>query len=163
MEQSDAVLLKSDFQQLDAFRHGQGLMSQRIRYIEIRQLNISVWVQVNGAIIHTDRLANLHESNLILQNALRNTLQMFRLADEQINLLQTHISDEAYDAAMDEYVEVASSYTRTPRTLPAAGIAREAKLVLDTIGEELNSVELADILNLNVMDVENALTAYSNT
>lgn len=97
----------------------------------------------------------------ILKYALCNAVKMFRLSDEYACLLQDKVSPEDYDEAMDDYKEIAEHYVRTPRDLAAREIAREAKIVLDALDEELGSDELADILNLDVMAVENALTEYS--
>ena len=104
---------------------------------------------------------NVCEETQILRNALRNTLQMFRLADKYVSILQEYISDDEYETAVESYQDIAMAYARTPRTPSSKDIAKEAKIVLKAVGENLGSADLADILNLDVMDVENALTQYS--
>ena len=99
--------------------------------------------------------------NQTLKYALCNVVKMLRLSDEYASLLQDKLSPEDFDAVMDNYKEIAMSYTRMPRDLPPSEVVREAKVVLDAIGEELASDELADILNLDVMAVESALAEYS--
>lgn len=104
---------------------------------------------------------DLLRRNQVLENALRNSIKMFRLSDEYASLLQERVSAEDYDSAMDSYKEFAMPYVRVPRDVSAGEIAYEAKTVLDVLNEELSSDELANILNLDVMAVESALTAYS--
>lgn len=104
---------------------------------------------------------DLLRRNQVLENALRNTVKMFRLSDEYACFLQERVSAEDYDSAMDSYREFAMSYVRVPRDISAGEIAYEAKTVLNALDEELSSDELADILNLDVMAVESALTAHS--
>ena len=161
MGQGYSVLLKSDFQQLDAFRHGQRLMNHSACYFEIRQFNGSAWVRIGGATIYANRLVELHKSNLVLQNALHNMLRMVRFSEEYANLLQEYISPEDYDAAMSQFQERTFPYTRIPRSISDGEIAQEAKVVLEATGEELDSEELAEILNLNALAVEKAMKKYS--
>lgn len=113
---------------------------------------------LNLALLDT---TDLLRRNQVLGNALRNAIKMFRLSDEYASLLQERVSAEDYDSAMDAYKEFAMSYVRVPRDVPAREIAYEAKTVLDVLDEDMTSDELADILNLDAMAVENALTAYS--
>ena len=84
-----------------------------------------------------------------------------KFSEEYACLLQEYISPEDYELAMKEYPERLEVYAYKPRQLPYSEIAREAKIVLDALGEELSSDEIADILDLGVMDVEFALREYS--
>lgn len=97
----------------------------------------------------------------ILAYAFQNLLKMFRLSDELTGLLLNALAPEEYNAAMDAYEKTARGYARTPRALSNAEIARQAKIVLDAADEELSSDEIADILNLDVMAVEKALSAHA--
>ena len=102
----------------------------------------------------------LKETNLILQNALRNTFQELQLANEYNNILQTNISlisANRFKRAIDQYELISSSYARTPRSIPEDQIVEEARVILEVIGKDLTSAELAEILNLNVTDIEKAL------
>ena len=97
----------------------------------------------------------------ILKNALCNALKSLRFLDDYVNLLQEYISPEDFDVAMEHFDEIAEKHRRIVRNVSNEQIAREAKVVLDVTGEELNSDELADILNLDAMSVEFALSQFS--
>ena len=97
----------------------------------------------------------------VLKYALRNLWSMRKLSQEYSSLLKENISDENYEKVMDSYTKIAKNYAFTPRNLPPEEIAYSAKLILDTIDEELGSDDIADLLELDVMNVENVLTQYS--
>ena len=103
----------------------------------------------------------LNEKERILKDALCNTVKMLRFLDDYVNLLQEYISPEDYNAAMEHFDEIAEAHRRVLRHVSNEQIAREAKVVLDSVGEELGSDELADILNLDAMSVEFALSKFS--
>ena len=77
-------------------------------------------------------------------------------------LLQDKISDEDFETIASEYKKISIPYAFEARSLPAREIAVEAKVILDAAEEELGSEEIADILELDVTDVENALREYSS-
>ena len=103
----------------------------------------------------------LNEKERILKDALCNTVKMLRFLDDYVNLLQEYISPEDYNAAMEHFDEIAEAHRRVLRQVSDEQIAYEAKIILDAAGEELSSAELADILNLDAMSVEFALSKFS--
>ena len=107
-------------------------------------------------------LINAERNNGILKNALRNSLKMRRLSDEYACLLQEKIPDDNFNEVLGEYEKISAPYAFEARSVPAKEIAFEAKVVLDAVGGELGSDEIADLLELDVLDVENALTEYSS-
>ena len=107
-------------------------------------------------------LMKTRRSNEILKLALRSSIKMRRLSDEYTCLLQDKISDEDFETIASEYKKISIPYAFEARSLPAHEIAVEAKVILDAAGEELGSDEIADILELDVTDVENALREYSS-
>lgn len=106
-------------------------------------------------------MLDITEGQRILTTALRGAIKTMRYLDDYANLLQEYISPEDYDAAMEHFDEIVEKHSRSPRKISDEQIAREAKFILDATGEELNSDELADILNLDVFVVEEALLKYS--
>ena len=98
---------------------------------------------------------------VILKNALCGAIKAMRFLDEYANLLQEYISPEDYDAAMEHFDEIAEAHCRVLRHMSPEQIACEAKIVLDAVGEGLGSDELADILSLDTLSVEKALSKYS--
>lgn len=98
----------------------------------------------------------------ILSLALKNMLMTSRFSEEYASLLQEHMRTEDYEEAMKEFHERTTEYEREPRELSEAEIAFEAKLLLSAIGEELDSEELAEMINADVFKVEYALRHYSS-
>lgn len=98
----------------------------------------------------------------ILSLALKNMLMTSRFSEEYASLLQEHMRSEDYEEAMKEFHERTAEYERKPRELSEAEIASEAKLLLSAIGEELDSEELAEMINADVFKVEYALRKYSS-
>ena len=141
-----------------------------IAYAEITDTGISI--SQNNFIIaskHKEELKNslmslinAERNNGILKNALRNSLKMRRLSDEYACLLQKKIPDGNFNEVLGEYEKISAPYAFEARSVPAKEIAFEAKVVLDAVGGELGSDEIADLLELDVLDVENALTEYSS-
>lgn len=99
---------------------------------------------------------------VILKNALRNSIKMRRLSDEYICLLQEKLSDEAYNEVAEEYEKIAAPYAFKARSISSNEIAIEAKVVLNAFGDDLGSDEIADVLELDVLDVENSLAEHSS-
>ena len=97
----------------------------------------------------------------ILGYALRSVLKMNRLLSEYASLLEESLSDEMYARLMQEYGEIAKEYTYKPRHISPTEIVKGAKVILDAVGEELSSDEIAEMLELEVMDVERALSEHS--
>ncbi len=104
----------------------------------------------------------LREEIKILSLALRNMFRTLKFSEEYASLLQEYISQEDYDDAMKEYPERLNKYAYEPRQLPSSEIVKEAKVVIDAIGKELSSDDIADILELEVVDVERALQQYTS-
>ena len=97
----------------------------------------------------------------ILSLALKNMLITSRFSEEYATLLQEHMRAEDYEEAMQEFHERTADFEREPRQISDAEIASEAKLLLSAIGEELDSEELAVMINADVFKVEYALRKYS--
>ena len=106
-------------------------------------------------------LFNASKRNRVLEFALKNSWKMHRLSQDYSNLLEDNMPEENYNNAMISYEEVAKSYAFIPRNLSPDEIAYSAKVILEAIDEDLGSDDIADLLELDVMDVENALTQYS--
>lgn len=106
-------------------------------------------------------MLDITEGQRILTTALRCVIKTMRYLDDYANLLQEYISSAELDAAFENFDEIVEKHSRSPRKISDEQIAREAKFILDVTGEELNSDELADILNLDVFVVEEALLKYS--
>ena len=98
----------------------------------------------------------------VLERALRSMWKMSKLSREYASLMEEFVSDDNYDIAMRDYEDIARPYAYKPRKLKPYEIAFEAKKVLDAVNEELGSDEIAEILELDVMDVEKALSEYSH-
>lgn len=64
---------------------------------------------------------------------------------------------------MQSYEEIAKKYAYRLRKISPQELVKEAKVVLDAIGEELGSDEIAEILELDVTEVEHVLSEYSLT
>ena len=105
--------------------------------------------------------ADVWREKEILEYALRSLLKMNRLSAEYASLLEESLSDEMYGSLMQEYEEIAKEYAYEPRHILPSEIVKGAKVILDAVGEELSSDEIADMLELEVMDVERALQKYS--
>ena len=97
----------------------------------------------------------------VISEALRNMFRINRFTEEYSSLLQEYISSEDYEKAMQEFHERTTQFEREPRMLSDAEIAIEAKILLSIIGEELDSEELAEIMNTDVFQTEYALRKYS--
>ena len=106
-------------------------------------------------------IALLEKEKEVLSRGLRSTLKKSRLSEEYASLIEEHISDEDYEAVMLDYEELAKPYSYKVRRIAPPEVALEAKIILDVLDEELSSDEIAEILELDVMDVETALTEYS--
>ncbi len=97
----------------------------------------------------------------ILGYALRSLLKMNRLSSEYASLLEENLSDDVYETLMQEYEGIAKEYAYEPRHILPSEIVDGAKVILGAVGEELSSDEIADMLELEVMDVERALSEHS--
>ena len=101
------------------------------------------------------------KENEVLERALRSVWKMSKLSGNYASLMEKFVSDDDYNIAMRDYEDIAKLYAYKPRKLKPYEIAFEAKTVLDAVSEELGSDEIAEILELDVMDVEKALSEYS--
>lgn len=97
----------------------------------------------------------------ILSEALRNMLRINRFSEEYACLLYENMNAEDYETAMKDFHERTEEYEREPREMSDAEIAIEAKVLLSVTGEELDSEELAEMMNADVFQVEYALRKYS--
>lgn len=96
-----------------------------------------------------------------VSEALKNMLEAHKFTEEYSCLLQKYISPEDYERAMKEYPERLAVYARKPEVLSDAEIALRAKVLLSATDEELDSEELAEMMNADVFQVEYALRKYS--
>ena len=105
----------------------------------------------------------IEKEKKILQYALRSMFKMNKLSGEYTAMIEASVSDEEYEQLMQSYEEIAKSYAYKLRKISPYELLREAKVVLDAIGEELGSDEIAEILELDVTEVERVLSEYSLT
>ena len=91
--------------------------------------------------------------------ALRNTFCILRRTKELCSILEANMADDEYERAYEEYEE-GNSIMRQIRKLTSDGIAIEAKILLRVLGQELGSEEIAEMLNLDVLEVERTLQNY---
>ena len=105
----------------------------------------------------------IEKEKKILEYALRSMFKMNKLSGEYAALMEATISDEEYEQLMQSYEEIAKPYAYKIRKLSPQELVREAKIILDAIGEELGSDEIAEILELDVTEVERVLSEYTLT
>jgi hypothetical protein len=104
-------------------------------------------------------VSKLSFENKVLKYALQNLREMFRLSNEYAVRLEEAISPKKYGKIEGSLKSLLLSYAREPRCLPRQDVIDEARVVLLALKEELGSDEIADMLNLDVVDVDNALNA----
>lgn len=115
----------------------------------------------DGVVEKMISIADVWREKEILGYALRSLLKMNRLSSEYASLLEENLSDDVYETLMQEYEGIAKEYAYEPRHILPSEIVDGAKVILGVVGEELSSDEIADMLELEVMDVERALSEYS--
>ena len=100
--------------------------------------------------------------NKILRNALRNTYKMYKYYSSCNEVLNNNVNDQKYKNALSEMPSIFEDYVRVPReNLSDEEIVGEALIVLDAIGETMNSAEIGEMLNIDVIVTEKALSKYS--
>lgn len=107
--------------------------------------------------------AEIVKEKKILEYALRSMFKANKLSGEYAALLEESIPNEKYELLMQSYQEIAKPYAYKLRKISPHELIKEAKTVLDAIGEELGSDEIAEILELDVTEVERVLSEYSLT
>ena len=98
--------------------------------------------------------------NRTLKLALGRIYEMLRSAEERCRILEAHMTYEEYEEAAVEYNEELIMHVRHPRKQSSEETAEEAKILLKALGAKLGSDEIAEMLNLNVMEVEWALQQF---
>lgn len=107
--------------------------------------------------------AEIEKEKKILEYALRSMFKANKLSGEYTALIEASVPDEEYEQLMQSYEEIAKKYAYRLRKISPQELVKEAKVVLDAIGEELGSDEIAEILELDVTEVEHVLSEYSLT
>ena len=97
--------------------------------------------------------------NKILKNALYNTYKMYKYCSTYNEILK---NDQKYKTTLSETASIFKDHVKVPReNLSDEDIVGEALIVLDAIGETMNSDDIGEMLNIDVMVVEKALSKYS--
>ena len=96
----------------------------------------------------------------VLALALNNIYGRQKQAEEYIMILESRITEEGYEEATEEYEKGFMNYSRNPRKQPHIDTARQAKILLKALKRELGSDEIAEMLNLDVWEVESALQGH---
>jgi hypothetical protein len=110
--------------------------------------------------LNSSNLSTLSFENRTLKEAVHNLVRMHRLTEDCCALLQEHAVFEDAEKMNQALETTLNQYARESRILPPYDIAREAKIVLDAANIEMDSDELADILNLDAFQVEGAMKKH---
>lgn len=105
-------------------------------------------------------LSDAKRENRTLSLALGRTCEMLRSAEERCRILEAKMTDEEYEEVAEEYDEELIMHVRQPRKQSSEETAEEAKILLKVLGVELGSDDIAEMLNLGVMEVERALQEH---
>ena len=105
-------------------------------------------------------LSNAERENRTLSFALKRICEILKCTEERCRILEANMTEDEYETASEEYDEELIRHIRHPRRQTSEETAEEAKILLKALGVELGSDEIAEMLNLGVMEVERALQEH---
>ncbi len=97
----------------------------------------------------------------VLSLAVRQLYSSLKIQEDLNILLQKHMSEMEYSAYQRDSEQVLDNSARVPRDISEEQIITEVNILLSILKDwSLGSDEIADILNLDIFQVEDALNKY---
>ena len=92
--------------------------------------------------------------------AFKRTYERMKRAEELCSILEANMTDEDYERVYEEYEDELMQPTRQARRINPEDTAKKAKILLKTLDCPLGSDDIADMLDLGVLEVERVLQTH---